>query len=261
MWPFIKKQSHFTLDDIAPHTLFDTHCHILYGLDDGPTTLEASKTIYQAMRQMGYKKVAATPHHHHRLFPTPRKTTILKRIKEIVPQSNSLEILPSGEVMFNSRFLTDVQTNTLPTLGKSSAYLVEFPSQPGGIPAGFENAVFELQTKEVTLILAHFERYPHYYKKDDQLKLLRKAGALTQVNILSIAGKYGRTIRKAAWQLLETHNVDILASDLHNVSDIELLEKGLSILKKWNKNELIRLASTNPGLLLEGNPWEIEQRA
>ncbi len=41
-------------------------------------------------------------------------------------------------------------------------------------------------------ILAHPERYSYYYNRKDRLKELHKTGLMFQINLLSLAGAYGK---------------------------------------------------------------------
>ena len=41
----------------------DTHCHILYGLDDGSHGIEESIELIEAMKSIGFNNLILTPHY------------------------------------------------------------------------------------------------------------------------------------------------------------------------------------------------------
>ena len=70
---------------------------------------------------------------------------------------------------------------------------------------------------------------------------------------------YGRDPMKTAWRFLENGSVDLVATDLHNAAYMGEIARSLSELAEWDEAELVRLASTNPRLILAGDQWEIER--
>ena len=55
---------------------FDAHCHILPGIDDGPTDERGTLAIARLLIEMGVKRVVATPHVISDVFPNSTKTIV-----------------------------------------------------------------------------------------------------------------------------------------------------------------------------------------
>lgn len=258
IWPFKKRKSAFTPAEAIPGGLVDVHSHILWGLDDGPAEAKGSDAMCRAYREMGYTTVIATPHHNHALFDSPKHDAVAARAQEVITNNpEGPKILPSGEIMFDDAVWDRIAAGELPSLGPSNTFLVEFSPHPGGLPMGLEDVVFRLQLRETALVIAHCERYSDLAGDPAQLKRLRTAGAIIQINIMSLSGRYGRTHMRTAWSLLEQGLADVLATDLHNPADATWVFDGLEEVFHWKPAMLTRLASVNPGFIAAGDPWGI----
>jgi len=246
-----------------PAGFADVHSHLLWGIDDGPPDRAGSLAMLEAYGRRGFTMVAATPHHDHPMFAPPARAVVVERSNELerLGGAGTPSIVPGGEIMFTDGFFDRIAAGALPTLGASRTYRVEFPTRPGGIPMGLDQAVFRLQLKEVALVIAHCERHRDLTGDGDLVDRLRRSGAFVQVNLLSIAGKYGREQLDTAWRLLEADKVDLLATDLHSADDAHLAGEALEDLQGWNAERLARLASTNPRAILQGAPWSIDRDA
>jgi len=263
IWPFKKTRRHaFSPREAIPSGLVDVHSHILWGLDDGPASPEASDEMCRVYRELGYRTVVATPHHNHSMFDDPGGDAIRSRISRLAERNpEGPEILAGGEIMFDDTVWDRIAAGELPTLGPSKTYLVEFSPHPGGIPPGLDETIFRFQLKEIAVLIAHCERYPELASDRERLERLRTAGAIVQVNTMSLAGRYGRTHMKTAWSLLEEGLVDLLATDLHNPADARWILDALEEAHQWDPRALERLVSTNPGAVAAGDPWSVKRDA
>jgi len=230
-------------------------------LDDGPKEQHQTNEILDAYSLLGYSTVAATPHFNHGMFPLSSVESIEETLATAAAdrEEHSPSIVAGAEIMFSDGFADQLDAGTLPRLGPSDTYLLEFGSQPGSVPLGFEENVFRLQTKEIALVIAHCERYADLQNNMRKLEQLRQGGAIIQINLMSLIGRYGRGPMKAAWKILENGLADIAASDLHSIEDIPRISQALSELYEWDPDDFIRLTATNPRRILEGNPWEIDK--
>ena len=43
----------------------DIHCHLLFGVDDGPETMEESARMLRYAKEQGIRRIIATPHYSH----------------------------------------------------------------------------------------------------------------------------------------------------------------------------------------------------
>jgi len=80
---------------------------------------------------------------------------------------------------------------------------------------------------------------------------------LMQMDVMAIVGRYGRTARETAVEMLERGLYDIAATDLHHVNDIGMLQEALCSLSEWDGEVFNRLFSMNPWHVIEGRVEEI----
>jgi len=260
VWPFRERRPKPSkIRELAPAGLVDLHAHVLPGLDDGAADDAASRAMLDAYAALGYARVAATPHWHHSGFATPS----LQEIARLVAAANTERsgavpvLVPGAEIAFDERFLPALTADELPRLGRGRAYLLELCALPGGLPRGFDEIVFRFTTKGVTLVLAHVERVPDLRRDRGPISELRRAGALVQVDLVSLAGKHGRTARQHAWRLVESGSADVVATDAHAPRDFPLVERALEELALFDAAEAVRLAAENPGKILDGASDEV----
>ena len=50
----------------------DLHCHYLPGIDDGVRTFEEGVALCRGLRDIGYRRVVATPHIRTAMFPNTK---------------------------------------------------------------------------------------------------------------------------------------------------------------------------------------------
>ncbi len=82
--------------------------------------------------------------------------------------------------------------------------------------AGLDLVVADLHRREHRVVLAHPERCAGFHREPRRLQSLLDAGALTSVTAGSFKGRFGATVRRFAWMLLEAGMVHNVASDFHN---------------------------------------------
>jgi protein-tyrosine phosphatase len=262
-WPFSKKAPKPPgFRELAPAGLFDLHGHALWGVDDGAADPAESMAILDGLAGLGYRGVALTRHHNHPMFQNTSEAVVDARARELqLARGDRPPALVIGaEIMIDERFVPELEAGALPCTAAPGIHLVEFAYGEGAVPGGFEELVFRQQVRGVTLIVAHAERYPDLQRDQARLAAIARAGALIQVNLMSLSGRYGRRTARTAWDLIAAGLADLVGSDLHHAVDLPIVAEGLAELARNEPAELVRLASTNPGLLLAGKPFEVERR-
>jgi protein-tyrosine phosphatase len=255
VWPFsARRRAPSKIGELAPGGLVDLHAHVLPGLDDGPDDDATARAMLDAFAALGYARVAATPHWHHSGFETPPPPEIERLVAAATADRGGAppSLVAGAEIAFDERFLPALNADELPRLGRGRAYLVELSALPGALPRGFDETVFRLAAKGVALVLAHVERVPDLRRDPGPIDGLRRAGALVQVDLVSLAGKHGRTARRHGWSLVERGWADVVATDAHAPRDFPLIEAALAELVLFDGAEAVRLAATNPGKILDG---------
>ncbi|MFO8071385.1 MAG: CpsB/CapC family capsule biosynthesis tyrosine phosphatase [Polyangia bacterium] len=238
----------------------DLHAHLIAGVDDGAESVEESHAMLDGLAGLGYSRVAATPHFSHPLFGSPPRALVEERVADLVRErGEALPLLvPGAEIHITEDFRDSAAARSLPAYGQTTAHLVEFAFQPGSIPDGIEQVFFEMQVRGGIVVVAHVERYPDVQRSLQRVESLRRT-AVIQVNLMSVIGKYGPRPRNATWKLLEKGLVDVLATDLHRAADLPDVARALSEIADWDSEQLERLVSANPSLLLDGRGSELER--
>jgi protein-tyrosine phosphatase len=198
--------------------MIDLHSHVLPGLDDGAADMEESLRLAGAASAAGTTTLVATPHVRED-FPYPR-TLIGERSEELRSELTragiDLRIVEGAEVAIPEIDITDDETMAGLCLGDGRNVLVESPyTQATG---GLEYALFELQLRGFGVVLAHPERSPTFIADVDRLASLVERGVVCSITAGSMRGDYGRTVRRAAAEMLERGLVHDVASDAHDVT-------------------------------------------
>jgi protein-tyrosine phosphatase len=197
--------------------MIDLHCHILPGLDDGAHDLDASVAIAQLAAADGTRTMVATPHLRED-FPFPIEQ-IAERTRlvndRLASDGVELRVVEGAEVAISRLSYLDDPVLAGLTLGSSANVLVESPYQQA--TDTLEDALFNLQLRGFTPVLAHPERSPSFMSEPDRLERLVGRGVLCSVTAASMAGKFGRTVQRFARLLFERGLVHDVASDAHDV--------------------------------------------
>lgn len=190
--------------------MIDIHTHLLYGIDDGPSSFEHSAAMLEAAAADGVETIIATPHHSNGI-----SEKLQARLEKMRPEAEKfgIKLLPGCEYDFSKLS----SQKKLLTLGTEGNYvLVDFCLS--FLSPMTRSFLFEWQTKGYQIILAHPERL---FSKTDlpALKDLADANVYFQLNAGSFQGLYGRKVRRFAKRLLKEGLCHIIASDAHSVKN------------------------------------------
>lgn len=202
------------------------HSHILPGIDDGARDLETSLSLIRGLKELGYKKLIATP---HIMWDMYRNTPAivhekLDLVREAVQKEGiGIEIDAAAEY-----FLDDNVENLLEKKEKlltmqGNKVLVEFSlAFP---PMNIKTMLFELQMQGYQPIIAHPERYIYLQRNKAFYDELRNTGCLFQLNLLALSGHYGKAVSELAHYLLKNGFYSLVGTDLHHASHLQGLEE------------------------------------
>lgn len=233
--------------------MIDIHSHILPGIDDGAQTMKDSIEIAKAAVNEGITTIIATPHHKNNQFNN-LKPSILTKVKDlntVLKQENiPLIVLPGQEVRIYGEVLEDYYKEEILTLNHTKYLFIEFPSS--SVPRYAERLLYELQTEGIIPIIVHPERNKELQEKPELLYQLVKNGALTQVTASSIAGYFGKNVKKFAEQVIEHNLTHFIASDVHNLHNRSFkMKESLYMIEENFGLDYIYLFKENAKLLLE----------
>ena len=230
--------------------MIDLHCHILPGLDDGPTSQEQSLAMAEIAEADGITVIVATPHVRGDLPSPAQIITGCQDLNDTLQDKGcQLKILPGAEVyaMANP---TQLKARTI----YSSRYvLIEFPLTH--LPAEADQAIFNLRVNGFKPIIAHPERIPSVIDSPQRLANLLTGQVYVQLTAGSLTGSFGPGPEKCARYLLKKGLVHFLATDSHGADFRRpVLSKGLKIASKLIGNrEAQRLVYANPQAVLAGH--------
>jgi len=196
--------------------MIDLHSHVLPGIDDGPSSIEGSLALARAAARSGVRTLLATPHidHSYGLRPADVPEAVERLGVRLREEGIPLEVLPGGEVALSRcSELSDEDLRAV-CLGGGPYVLLESPLQT--VAVALEPALFELQVRGFSVLLAHPERSPVFMRDPERLRRLVDQGALCQITAASLLGRFGRTVRSYALTLLREGLVHDVASDAHD---------------------------------------------
>jgi protein-tyrosine phosphatase len=234
--------------------LCDLHCHYLPAVDDGVRAIDEGVQLCRALGAIGYDTVIATPHIRAGMFDN-RKPGLVAVYETFSQHTAALTDLPKTGLAAE-HFCDDIfldlfaRGETLPYPGGHAA-LVEFP--PERLPLAVEDCFFRMSVRGVRPVIAHPERYAPVWKGSAPIENLVDRGALAQLDVMSLVGKYGRKAQAAAERLLEDGLYYLACSDSHKPADVPSVQQGIArLIELVGADEAQLLLSVHPKSILAG---------
>lgn len=197
----------------------DLHAHVLAGVDDGPDTIEGALDLLRALQDEGVTTVAATPHVHP-AYPTTVETRDerLAQVREAVQDAGlTIVVVQGGELDLEYAAAYDDDQIRAWALGGGPAVLVEFPWGPTW-PLALAPTCRDLRLRGFLPIVAHPERARPVQQRPERLDDVIASGAVCQITNGSLAGRFGETAQRTAFDLLRERRGHLMASDAHGAS-------------------------------------------
>jgi len=237
----------------------DFHNHVIPGVDDGASNIEASLSALRAMEAQGIQHVIATPHlrasaasrkddsHHY----FERVDAAWQRLQDAATSVGEVSIYRGFEILLDVPAF-DLAEPTLRLAG-SQFVLVEF-GFGGGIPPHSADALFQIKMQNCVPIVAHPERYIDVQEHPSQIVDWLRVGAHLQANAGSFVGHYGRAAQNVAWRLLEVGVVSYVCSDYHAEGKCYTAPAYAAIGRRYGAEVARLLFSENPLRILKSEP-------
>jgi len=204
----------------------DIHNHILPGIDDGSKNVEESIELIEAFGDFGVTSFICTPHimsNYYENTPETIKSAHTKLTTGLAKKGiTDVSIEYAAEHMIDTNFEVLLE-NELVMIMNTHYLLVEMSFlQP---PLNFDSAIDKVAGKNLFPLLAHPERYGFLHGHYKKFETYKNEGVLFQLNILSLAGYYGKRVQQTALKLLNDSLIDFIATDVHNMRQLKTLKE------------------------------------
>lgn len=233
----------------------DLHCHLLWGLDDGCVTPADSLAAARLLVELGFSDAAPSPHAVAGFTSGDPVRTEARRAEAaalLAREGVPLTLHANAENRLDEEFLARAGGDGRRGIGETGRWvLVEVPFQ-AGVPS-LPELVFRLRRLGVRPLFAHPERCAEFERPGRAEEVVRLGGAL-QLNVGSLAGIYGRDVRRGAERLLSEGLYAVASTDLHRPEGVhDWLDEALAALeKRAGTDGLDRLLGENPRRILGG---------
>lgn len=234
----------------------DLHAHILPGLDDGAADMDEALAMCRIAATDGITSIVATPHTGNGVYTNTRQTVLAAvdalngRIRE---EGIGVTIFPGADVHVDHDIAGMLASGEAMTVNDNGRYMmVELPHQT--IPPNFDDWIFAVRLKGITPIITHPERNLAIERNIKELARWVELGVLVQITAMSVTGRFGASVGKAAHDMLERNLVHVIASDAHSVKRrppilSEARDEAARLLGDVRADQLVR---AYPAMIMKG---------
>lgn len=204
-----------TQDEQLPPGFVDIHCHLLPGLDDGPTHWDQTLNMARAAVEHGLVWVVATPHQggRHTENTPQRIQSVLQEAKcKFEEHQIPLQIFAGADVRIDETLVERVQKGEVQPIAGGRYVLLELPHD---VYFPLDGLLNDLRRLGITGILTHPERNRAIMRRPELLNEVLQAGAFVQITAGSITGAFGAAVRRFSEELLLSGKVHVVATDAH----------------------------------------------
>jgi protein-tyrosine phosphatase len=225
----------------------DMHSHLIPGIDDGAPDMPAALNLVKGMMELGFSKLVTTPHVLWDIYKNSSEIIRSRfgELQEAVAAAGLHVELGVAAEYFLDDHVTGLLERKEPLLSFGEKFvLVEvsmaYPSH------GLKQFLFEMQMQGYQPVIAHPERYIYLHRQKEFYDELKTIGCLFQLNMLSLAGHYGKSVQEAAAYIIKKGYYDFAGTDLHHARHLEALQQHVLVnpLKKLLDSGKLR----NPAL-------------
>lgn len=202
----------------------DIHCHLVPGIDDGQKTAEGAADLVAHEKSWGINRIICTPHITQDTFENTPETIVpaFEKLQAAVREAGvEINLDYSAEHRLDGFFIDQLEKGNIRPFPNNYLLVENSFVQEGW---NLDQTLFDITLKGFRPILAHPERYLYYFDKPQRYVQLHSSGTLFQINLLSLAGYYGRNEKKIAEMLIEKDLVDFVGTDMHNHRHCEAIE-------------------------------------
>ncbi len=233
-------------------SLWDMHCHILPGVDDGADSMETALSMIKEEIKEGVTDIILTPHY---ISNQTDGKLIQERFRELEYEIRTNEypirIHLGNEILFDAHTISALKDGKALTLAGSSYVLIEFET---GISYQKMKSDFqELQMAGYRPILAHLERFSCLRDREDRIEELIHQGILMQANSGSfLKDKTSRFLTSLA----EAEMIHFIGTDSHSMNwRPPRMKKTVSYLRNQLEEDILKKLFSDNGYKLLNNQF------
>jgi protein-tyrosine phosphatase len=234
--------------------VIDIHSHILPGLDDGSKSLEESVAMALMAAESGTTDIVASPHANQDYKFDPRE--VERKISEVQAAVGDVPQIHYGcDFHLTMENIEDaLRAPQKYSIDHHGYLLVEFSDFH--IPKTADGIFARMMQAGLTPIVTHPERNQLLQKRLPELEAWAAQGVLMQVTALSFLGRFGRTAKRFAEELMSHGMVHVVASDAHDTKwrTTDMRESRRYIEKQYGLEVTERIFEENPRSVLAGVP-------
>lgn len=234
--------------------IYDIHCHIVPGVDDGATDIEETGKLLRMEYEQGVRTIIATPHFRFRMFETSAEKVKeqFKLVEKAAAEvASDLHVYLGCEFHTNMEMISMLRENKVMTMAGSRYVLTEFSHNSE------ENYIRErlstLLSGGYKPIVAHIERYEATRTSMDFVEELVDMGVCMQINADSITGKDGFFTKRYCNRVMKQDLLHFVGSDCHNSTKrtSRIGEAYRVVTAKFGQDYADELFIRNPERILE----------
>ena len=196
--------------------LYDIHCHILPGVDDGAKNMDIALALIEKEIEAGVETIILTPHFRKEMFE-PDMEDIWNAYDELLYETRykDIRLYLGCEFHANMEMVETLDNDLRPTLADSRYVLTEFAHN--STRAFMKERADALLMSGYRPIIAHIERYRATRKDFDLIEDLIEMGCEVQVNADAIIGRDGLGAQRFCKKLMQEDMLHYVGSDTHNL--------------------------------------------
>ncbi len=198
--------------------LWDIHCHLVPGVDDGAPDLRAALALLEAEYRSGVRHIVTTPHFRLQMFEN-REEEVLEAFAALQQAAEAsypdLEVYLGCELHQSPDMVELIRQRPQFRMAGTNCVLVEFSTWDDA--RRIRKRVYSLASNGYTPIVAHVERYQCLLSDLSIVADLVELGAYLQVNADCLLGKDGAAARRFGCRLLEQGLLHLVGSDAHDL--------------------------------------------
>jgi len=200
----------------AGNSFVDIHCHLLPGIDDGPTSMEDSLAMARMAVADGIQTIVATPHQlgAYAANTADRIRHLCDRVtQQLAAEQIPLTVLPGADVRIEPDLVARLRRGEVLGLTGAGPYvLLELPHE---LYMPLEHLLDELSAAGYRGVLSHPERNQGILSDCRMLPALIERGCVMQITAGSLCGSFGSEIQRFSEMLINRGWVHVISTDAH----------------------------------------------